>query len=339
MAFVETAILKLIDKSSKQARKINRELEKLHKTSERLEKSFGKINSASFARAQSQARALNSTLLRLLATKNRLNTPINLRVTGGRAANSLDTLNNRLEKLRATKTRPVIDTSSINNAIKRARLLNTTLNAASRVRAPVITNAPVRRPQRDFIGGNQTRITQTENLRVMIDERSFNPMQRILSNFAQNIGFQIAHAIGRATVEGVKTTDIADSRVTSLGANQTEVDKAASQLSSDFPVLSPANMRSLLGELLPQTENNVPLATELAKQLAPLAQLGVTFCMDRYPCKATIEWMFSILLNVIVCGQTCITNCQLMNFWCQHYTASWIFARRSSLYPRASSPK
>lgn len=261
--FVEQAVLKLTDQTSKPANKINSALTKLFNTADKLKKLDVKINVRvnGLDRATSQFKAATRAINTYNAALRRAGVGNGRQIAPQINSGQLAALQSLTRSLRAY------------SAAARAAAGAPAINA--RVR-------PGRSPVPGIPQGGAGAVAGRNS--VNIHPSSWTPMRSILAGFAADIGRNITHAIISGTKEGLKTSDVADTRIrlqqldgkTQAAINKT-IDKvfADQQKSATGAIFSRGQIASIVSEVIPTVRGDADAIAKLTPMLTQLAAMQI----------------------------------------------------------------
>lgn len=261
--FVEQAVLKLTDQTSKPANKINSALSKLFDTASKLKKLDIKINvrvngldraTSQFKNATRAVNTYNAALRRAgVGGPGRAIAP---QVNSGQLA----ALNSLTRSLRAytAAARAAAGAPAINQRVRPGR-------------SPVPGI-----PQGGGAGGRGGV--------VAISPSSWTPMRSILAGFAADIGRHVTRAIISGTREGLKTSDVADTRMRLQqldGKTQSAINKTIDKVFTDQQksqtgaVFSRGQIASIVSEVIPTVRGDADAIAKLTPMLTQLAAMQI----------------------------------------------------------------
>lgn len=259
--FVEQAVLRLTDQTSKPALKINSALNKLFATASKLKKLDVKVNVRvnGLDRATSQFKAATRAV-------NTYNAALRRAGMGGAGrsiapqvnAGQLAALNSLTRSLRAY------------SAAARAAAGAPAINQRVRPGAGAVPRIPQ--------GGGRAGGS------VSINPASWTPMRHILSTFAADIGRNVTRAIINGTREGLKTSDVADTRMRLQqldGKTQASINKTIDKVFADQrnsatgAVFSRGQIASIVSEVIPTVRGDADAIAKLTPMLTQLAAMQI----------------------------------------------------------------
>lgn len=261
--FVEQAVLKLTDQTSAPANKINASLNRLFATANKLKKTDIRINvrasgidkiASQFKTATRAVNTYNAALRRAgVGGPGRAIAP---QVNSGQLA----ALNSLTRSLRAytAAARAAAGAPAINQRIRPG------------------AGAVPRIPQGGGAGGRGGV--------VAISPSSWTPMRSILAGFAADIGRHVTRAIISGTREGLKTSDVADTRMRLQqldGKTQSAINKTIDKVFTDQQksqtgaVFSRGQIASIVSEVIPTVRGDADAIAKLTPMLTQLAAMQI----------------------------------------------------------------
>jgi hypothetical protein len=257
--FVEQATLLVKDKATKDIRKVNKELNKLHKTADRL-KSMP-IKMTGITAAIRDVTRLGDQLRRLPRSKT-----ISVRI---QKAGSLAGVRNSLKggDLQVA-VRPAATKASV---AAFARDLRTALKAHKftvHVR-PIVGNI------NSQVAGSVQTTPRTGGQRVRLD---YSGLDQMLRNSWARLGMTIEQAVIRGFERGASAQDVAGTRLGLQGLNPqqaAQVGSLSAQLSGEFQSFTRGEIQGSLAELLPVVRGDAEALGLVSREILRMAELQV----------------------------------------------------------------
>ncbi len=300
--FVESAILKVTDKSSGKINKINRDLGKLLKTAKSVSASLAGINGKGLTRAATQANRLTESLRRTSSVANKLSRPIDVRIKSnaqksiadlnrivsarnklkGAAIVNVDTSRaiaslNRLQVKHKAVTAIVRAPTTVNlNASKANSVLDRLLAKKKRLAAPFTIRGTANITQTSVPNAGRRRGTDRNQTGDTILDGSRRTVKgRIKRGAGQAISGEVSaglRQVGRSGLGALRRRSKADEAFRRITNNDTEkirkIDVLATQLSAKFQLVSKTQIKELATELLavvPDLAQLEPILTALVR--------------------------------------------------------------------------
>lgn len=262
-SFTETATLKVIDQSTRNVRKINKELANLRREAKKTETSLRKMKGFKINLGNIDAATRKLAAFGRVAAKTSQATAINPRVSLA----GLTSITRRLEEIerRAKRTRGAL-----------AGLGNNT----GRVNVPG--------------GGVGTGGVGRVGIEI-------SPLKTMLHGFIYRLGYTIENSIVTGFREGTKNVDVSETRNRILGYTPEQlraVDAASSQLATDNPTFTRSDFRTLFAELGPILGADPTRATPLVEMAANYGNILLGMGKDAEQAFSGIRSVFKALDNI-----------------------------------------